>query len=618
MGNSLAGPRPNAVHGQVEDEQTRHLSDADLLAQCARADDEHAFHALLCRHGAMVLSVCRCVLSNEADAEDAFQATFLLLALKASSIRNPASVGSWLHGVAYRTALKARKRGAVRSKHEARAASPEPRPCDDLSWGEVQEVLHEELSSIAERYRAALVLCYLQNRTHDDAARLLGVAKSTLKKRLEQGRAILRAKLIRRGLGAVAVLLASAWPVSSASAAMPPMLLASTAHAATLTTAGHSIGSLVSPQVAALTESGFTWMFLTKTKACLVALFVTLALGSTTLLEFSPPPQPPVTEWNHDFRGGAPLPDWLKLSGATKDVTINPADAGMRITLPAQRPRHLPAGVEGNLVLTGDFEITAAFEMLSASKPTGGYGVGVSLNLARAADRNLYGKIARFWRVHEGSVFISEYWNNDPPKVRTLNSIPTEALTGRLRLARRGDVLHYLAAEGMRNDFQEVFQEKFTAEDLTHLRFVVSDSGEAGNAVDARLLQLSIVKTKPGEAGAPVPAPPVRKTAPNAPEAQPEPTPLPGRGNSLWWMLAILGSIVSGGMALILWRVLRSRRPVPVADDSGPASIRFPCAACGKQLKVRPKFAGKTIKCPGCGQGLQVPANETDENSARV
>src|SRR5262249_44488452 len=167
--------------------------------------DEAAFEALVRRHGPLVLDVCRAVLCNEADVEDAFQATFLVLAQKAGSIRKTESLASWLHGVAYRVACKARTAFARRNKHErsttgARAAQP-----DNLAWNELRQVVHEELNALSERHRAPLVLCYLEGKTQDEAAGLLGVAKSTLKERLERGRALLRARLGGRGVRATAL-----------------------------------------------------------------------------------------------------------------------------------------------------------------------------------------------------------------------------------------------------------------------------------------------------------------------------------------------------------------------------------------------------------------------------
>src|SRR5262249_36930437 len=153
------------IRGAVEDRRVRELPDHELLQPFHAGQDEAAFRALLRRHGPMVLDVCRAVLGNEADAEDAFQATFLVLARKAGPIRKTGALGSWLHGVAYRTALKARARSAARQKHEARAPVREASEPDDLSWREARWVLHEELRRLPERYRVPLVLCYLQGKT---------------------------------------------------------------------------------------------------------------------------------------------------------------------------------------------------------------------------------------------------------------------------------------------------------------------------------------------------------------------------------------------------------------------------------------------------------------------
>jgi len=152
----------------------------------------------------MVLGLCRRVLRHDQDAEDAFQATFIILARKAASIRKTASVSSWLHGVAHRTALKAR----AREMNEARTPGRPASDPDDLAWQEVRQVLHEELSGLAERYRAPLVACYLEGKTQDEAAAQFGMAKSTLKERPERGRSLLRTRLVRRGFGPAALLAA--------------------------------------------------------------------------------------------------------------------------------------------------------------------------------------------------------------------------------------------------------------------------------------------------------------------------------------------------------------------------------------------------------------------------
>jgi cytochrome c peroxidase len=312
MAQAMSRPILQMIRRFVEDESVRQLSDQLLLQQFsdhrkqppgaaepqaqarAAAEREAAFGTLLRRHGPMVLDVCRGVLSNEADAEDAFQATFLILARKATSIRKADSVGSWLHGVAYRTSLKARAQSATRQKNEARGSLlragrrtvSEP---DDLSWREAQQILHEELARLAERYRVPLVACYLEGKTQEEAATQLDLAKSTLKERLERGRSLLRARLVRRGLGPAALLLASAWPAATASANLPAALAFATIKAASLCAGGQvAAPSVISAKVAALTEGVLKSMVLAKVKSAAlmtaVLAVITVGLGGLALV----------------------------------------------------------------------------------------------------------------------------------------------------------------------------------------------------------------------------------------------------------------------------------------------------------------------------------------------
>jgi RNA polymerase sigma factor (sigma-70 family) len=277
----------------VDDQRFREASDSDLLARFITRREEPAFRALLCRHGPMVWQVCRSVLGREADAEDAFQATFLILVRKAASIRKTAALASWLHGVAYRTALKARLL-AARQKPVGRPPARPVAAADDLSWQEACQVLHEELAGMSERYRLPLVLCYLEGRTQDEAAALLRLAKTSLKERLERGRALLRARLVRRGLGPAAVLLSTAWPAATVSAGVPVKLLGTTVQAATLVGAAKATAAgLVSPNVTLLTQEALRTMFVNKfTITALVGtglLVLAALLGDVTRLPVAVP-----------------------------------------------------------------------------------------------------------------------------------------------------------------------------------------------------------------------------------------------------------------------------------------------------------------------------------------
>jgi RNA polymerase sigma factor (sigma-70 family) len=223
----------------------------------------------------MVLAVANNVLRHRQDAEDVFQATFLVLARKAGSVRKLSSAGSWLHGVAYRLALKARAAAAARHRLEslAPARTPEESP-DDLTWRELSEILHEELERLPDRYRGPLVLCYLEGLTQDQAAEHLGVAKGTLRGRLERARLLLRGRLARRGLAPAVVLLADA--ARPAGAALPGPLASATARAAAAFAAGRAAS--VSAQVAQLTEGVLRAMFQTRLRSAAAALLLAIGL----------------------------------------------------------------------------------------------------------------------------------------------------------------------------------------------------------------------------------------------------------------------------------------------------------------------------------------------------
>jgi RNA polymerase sigma factor (sigma-70 family) len=291
MSNTAASPILHLIRNMVEDEPCRELSDGELLRRFAGGHDEAAFHGLLRRHGAMVLHVCQTLLTDEQDAEDAFQATFLVLAQKATAVRKQSSISSWLYGVAYHTSLKARATRAARARrqrHEPRATvgtSQETSPADDLSWREVKQVLLAELNALADPYRLPLVLCYLEGETQDAAARLVGVSEATLKKRLERGREFLRMRLVRRGLGPAAALAASAWPDASLAGSLPPTLLSATAQAAATITGRTASVALLSPQVVALRAGVLRAMLVHRLKTIVVFMVVVgLAVAGVGLL----------------------------------------------------------------------------------------------------------------------------------------------------------------------------------------------------------------------------------------------------------------------------------------------------------------------------------------------
>ncbi|HEV3117390.1 MAG TPA: sigma-70 family RNA polymerase sigma factor, partial [Gemmataceae bacterium] len=255
-------------------------SDQQLLERFVTSREEGAFTALVNRHGAMVFGVCRRLLRETHDAEDAFQATFLVLARKAAAIHKRESLGSWLHGVAVRVAHGSRRAAGRRSRLERERPAPATVEASDrITWGELRSVLDEELSRLPAQVRSPLVLCYLEGQTQDEAARRLGWSKSTFRRRLERGRALLQSRLARRGVTLSAGLLAPFLCEPAASAAAAKVLTASTVKTALLFGAGQSIGPVMTPS-GALAETVLKSMLLAKGKlAASVMLTLTMLAG---------------------------------------------------------------------------------------------------------------------------------------------------------------------------------------------------------------------------------------------------------------------------------------------------------------------------------------------------
>jgi RNA polymerase sigma factor (sigma-70 family) len=234
-------------------DSARELSDRQLLEQFAARKDEAAFEALLRRHGRLVWSVCRNVLRHDQDAEDAFQATFLVLARRAASIRKSEALASWLHGVAYRVALKARRSAARRRSHEREAPRSEPsQPIGESAWRDLQAALDEEVQGLPERLRGPFVLCCLEGKGPSYAAAELGWKVSTVHTRVSEARQELLRRLARRGVSLSATLCAVDLFRESAAAALPIGLAKLTVCAALATTVGQT--GAISAHAAALAE----------------------------------------------------------------------------------------------------------------------------------------------------------------------------------------------------------------------------------------------------------------------------------------------------------------------------------------------------------------------------
>jgi RNA polymerase sigma factor (sigma-70 family) len=263
--------------------------DARLLERYVAERDARAFAALVRRHGALVWRVCRRTLHNLQDAEDAFQATFLLLARRAGSIRRPAALASWLHGVAYRVATKARQRAQRPPPcQEERAAPPSLDPCRQAACRELEQIVEAEMQRLPEKYRLVLLLCYWEGQTCEEAARRLDCPCGTIKTRLTRARQLLHARLVRRGVtlsaGVVSMLLAP-----GADAAAPAPLIGATARLAQAALAGHVAAGGVSSRVASLMEGTLPGLAAKLRLALLVVLVAGLLIAGAGFVAQEPP-----------------------------------------------------------------------------------------------------------------------------------------------------------------------------------------------------------------------------------------------------------------------------------------------------------------------------------------
>ena len=291
-------------------------TDAQLLEGFRAYRNEGAFEALVRRHGPMVLGVCRRILRNHHDAEDAFQATFLVLACKAGSVRRRHSVAGWLYGVACNVALNLRGRALRRRRKEKEAAAMPQCDATSDSWRQLEPLLDDAVRALPEKYRAAVVLCDLEGKSRKQAARQLGLPEGTVASRLARARQILSRCLARHGLALSATAVAVTLSQSPVSACVPPELARSLARMAPLVAAGQA--GVVSARVAGLIQGVHKAMFLSQLKiaSAIVLVLALLALGAT----FCPSAASPQTGGT----GTTPTPQPAQTSGSAAKKPVDP------------------------------------------------------------------------------------------------------------------------------------------------------------------------------------------------------------------------------------------------------------------------------------------------------
>jgi RNA polymerase sigma factor (sigma-70 family) len=320
-------------------------SDQQLLEDFLTRRSDDAFAAIIGRHGPMVLNVCRRILHDAHAAEDAFQATFLVVADRAGAIRRPTSLAGFLHGVAYRIAVRARQRN-MQSLPAAVCDTKTAGPAEELAWKEMLGILDDELSRLADQYRAPLVLCYLEGRTQD-AARQLGWSLNTLRRRLAQGRRLLEARLRGRGVTLSAAL---AGTLAASAVAVPATL-----RAATLVAAGKRAapGLTASASLFSCARKAIT-LLLSNSGKKIAAALVLVCLGAAVCFGYCWPEAdqaPPA--------GTAPQQVAAPAGGAEQDgAAADPLPAQGTVRLGTARYRHgtriesMAVSADGKLAVT--------------------------------------------------------------------------------------------------------------------------------------------------------------------------------------------------------------------------------------------------------------------------
>ena len=288
------------------------LTEGQLLDRFVHRGDEAAFEALVTRHGPMVMGVCRRILRDPNDVEDAFQATFLVLVRKAKTLRHSELLGNWLYGVATKVALQARTMANRRRTLEFSKEGAEPAAKPEVPNDENQ-TLHEEVRKLPEKYRAAVVLCYLEGLTHEQAAERLEWPVGTVKGRLSRARDLLKARLVRRGVALSGPLAVAELLQANAQAAVPTTLVQNILKASALAAAGKPmVAGALSAQAIALTEGVLTAMSFTKIKiaAGTIALagtfFASAAVYAYQGFGLAPAVDPPAAKGGGGAASGAP------------------------------------------------------------------------------------------------------------------------------------------------------------------------------------------------------------------------------------------------------------------------------------------------------------------------
>jgi RNA polymerase sigma factor (sigma-70 family) len=350
--------------------------DADLLGRVAIDRDEDAFETIVRRHGSAVRAACRRVLGPTPDADDAFQATFVVFWREATRVRKSGSVGAWLYGTAHRIACQARIAAARRRRLEQHAAAATPIGMEptDPSWREACGVLHEELDRLPDRFRLPLVLCYLESKSRDEAAAQLGWSVGSVKGRLERGRDRLRRRLMRRGIDLSAGLLAAL--ASEGRAGVPTALIRATVESA---------GGVPSAAVAALVHGAGV---VTHAKLVVVAVVLSMLVAGAGVEYWTghaPADKPAQVDAPKPQAPAAPAEETITASGRVLDPDGKPV-AGARLYTFRARAGKPPTDENIEAVARGLSDVDGRFRFDASKAELGTTAAGEPMPVLAAAD----------------------------------------------------------------------------------------------------------------------------------------------------------------------------------------------------------------------------------------
>jgi RNA polymerase sigma factor (sigma-70 family) len=494
-------------------------ADSVLLHSFVTKRDDDAFAALMKRHGAYILSLCRRLTMHAQDAEDVFQACFLELVRKARSVREGNSVVGWLHTVAVRLSRKARTRRQRRIEKEATGAASAPTSVqpEDVSWREACQILEEEIAQLPEDLRVPILLCLFEGHTQEEAGQELNVNPRTIKDRLRRGREQLRSRLVRRGV--TLAILGTLLSASTLEAAVPAALQAVTLQGAAAAATNAPLAGIVSSSVLSLTVTTSGW--LGWVSAAAVVLTVVLTSGtayvgweywSTPLPAPAPdvPIEKPATpvkveppgKVQRSFRNKQFDSEFFQYSGPNPKKWIRHEDEGLRITLPPENGPADAVGVKLRYPVRGDFEVDGTFEYMSVGKPPGpggpkGWAAGVTFYFfmdSKDRDGLWVGKMTPHDRGPAFCFGQRVRGEGNERLNKFVKVIPKAAETGitRIRAERKGATYSLYAADGDKGELALLQRVDISDANVTILRFAADPVWIPNVPMDVRLVDFAM------------------------------------------------------------------------------------------------------------------------------